>query len=48
VTSGLAPGEVVLATKFDNLKEGLAAKVISVAPDSNVAADKDRRAPARN
>jgi RND family efflux transporter MFP subunit len=48
VTSGLAPGEVVLATKFDNLKEGLAAKVISVAPDSNVAADRDRRAPARN
>jgi len=48
VTSGLAPDEVVLATKFDNLKEGLAAKVISVAPDSNVAADRDRRAPARN
>ena len=47
VTSGLAPGEVVLATKFDNLKDGLAAKVISLAPDSNVA-DKDRRAPARN
>jgi RND family efflux transporter MFP subunit len=47
VTSGLAPGEVVLATKFDNLKDGLAAKVISLTPDSNVA-DKDRRAPARN
>ena len=47
VTSGLAPGEVVLATKFDNLKDGLAAKVISLAPDSNIA-DKDRRAPARN
>lgn len=47
VTSGLAPGEVVLATKFDNLKDGLAAKVISQGPDSNVA-DKDPRAPARN
>ena len=47
VTSGLAPGEVVLATKFDNLKDGLAAKVISLTLDSNVA-DKDRRAPARN
>ncbi len=47
VTSGLAPGEVVLATKFDNLKDGLAAKVISQAPDSSVA-DKERGAPARN
>jgi membrane fusion protein, multidrug efflux system len=47
VTSGLAPGEVVLATKFDNLKDGLAAKVISLALDSNVA-DKERRAPTRN
>lgn len=47
VASGLAPGEVVLATKFDNLKDGLAAKVISQAPDSSVA-DKERRAPARN
>jgi RND family efflux transporter MFP subunit len=47
VTSGLAPGEIVLATKFDNLKDGLAAKVISLVPDSSVA-DKDRRATARN
>jgi RND family efflux transporter MFP subunit len=47
VTSGLAPGEVVLATKFDNLKDGLAAKVISQAPDSSIA-DKDPGAPARN
>src|SRR5215203_423873 len=37
ITSGLAPGEVVLATKFDNLKDGLAAKVISLARDSKVA-----------
>ncbi|MGZ9059660.1 MAG: efflux RND transporter periplasmic adaptor subunit [Burkholderiaceae bacterium] len=47
VTSGLAPGEIVLATKFDNLKEGLAAKVISLAADSSVA-DRNRQAPARN
>ena len=47
ITSGLAPGEVVLATKFDNLKDGLAAKVISQAADSSVA-DKERSAPARN
>ena len=47
VTSGLAPGEVVLATKFDNLKDGLAAKVISLAPDSRIA-DKELRAPSRN
>ena len=47
VTQGLAPGEIVLATKFDNLKDGLAAKVISQGPDSSVA-DKERVAPARN
>ena len=47
VISGLAPGEIVLATKFDNLKEGLAAKVISLAADASVA-DRNRQAPARN
>jgi RND family efflux transporter MFP subunit len=47
VTSGLTPADVVLATKFDNLKDGLAAKVISQAPDSRIA-DKESRAPARN
>lgn len=47
VTSGLTPAEVVLATKFDNLKDGLAAKVISQGPDSRVA-DKELRSPARN
>jgi len=47
VTSGLAPGEVVLATKFDNLKDGLAAKVISLASDSKIA-DKNRQTPATN
>ena len=47
VTSGLTPAEVVLATKFDNLKDGLAAKVISQGPDSRIA-DKEPRSPARN
>jgi RND family efflux transporter MFP subunit len=47
VTSGLGSGEVVLATKFDNLKDGLAAKVISQAPDSSIAG-KDPGVPARN
>ncbi len=37
ITSGLTPSEIVLATKFDNLKEGLAAKVISLAPESKIA-----------
>ncbi|MGH6609103.1 MAG: efflux RND transporter periplasmic adaptor subunit [Burkholderiaceae bacterium] len=46
VMSGLAPNEVVLATKFDNLKDGLAAKVISLATDSKIA-DKTR-GPAAN
>lgn len=45
VTSGLAPTDIVLATKFDNLKDGLAAKVISLAPESKVA-DKSRPATA--
>jgi len=47
VTSGLTPGEVVLATKFDNLKDGLAAKVISLAPEPKLA-DKDRQPAATN
>jgi RND family efflux transporter MFP subunit len=50
VTSGLAPTDVVLATKFDNLKDGLAAKVVELPGDAKIA---DRRttetkAPAAN
>ena len=37
ITSGLTPADVVLATKFDNLKDGLAAKVISLAAESAIA-----------
>jgi RND family efflux transporter MFP subunit len=42
VTSGLGSDDVVLATKFDNLKDGLAAKVVEVPGESKLA---DRRAP---
>jgi membrane fusion protein, multidrug efflux system len=37
VLGGVGPGETVLATKFDNLKEGLAAKVTSGLGESRVA-----------
>jgi RND family efflux transporter MFP subunit len=42
ITSGLTADDVVLATKFDNLKDGLAAKVVEVPGDSKLA---DRRTP---
>lgn len=37
ITGGLTPADVVLATKFDNLRDGLAAKVISGLGESRVA-----------
>jgi len=37
VTDGLAPGDQVLATKFDNLKDGLAVLIIGAAAASKVA-----------
>ncbi|HET9025388.1 MAG TPA: efflux RND transporter periplasmic adaptor subunit [Burkholderiaceae bacterium] len=40
VTGGLTANDTVIATKFDNLKDGLAAKVISGVGDARVA-DKD-------
>jgi multidrug efflux pump subunit AcrA (membrane-fusion protein) len=40
VTSGLTPNDVVLATKFDNLKDGLAAKVVGLPGEPKLA---DRR-----
>lgn len=40
VRSGVGPNDVVLATKFDNLKEGLAAKVTGGPAEARVA-DKD-------
>lgn len=42
VTSGLGAEDVVLATKFDNLKDGLAAKIVEVPGESKLA---DRRTP---
>jgi membrane fusion protein, multidrug efflux system len=42
VTSGLSPSDVVLATKFDNLKDGLAAKVVGLPGEAKLA---DRRTP---
>jgi RND family efflux transporter MFP subunit len=40
VRSGLSPGDQVIATKFDNLKDGLAARVIGAVVPARVA-DKD-------
>lgn len=37
ITSGLTAADVVLATKFDNLKDGLAAKVVGVPDQPKVA-----------
>jgi len=42
ITSGLSPSDVVLATKFDNLKDGLAAKVVGAPGEAKLA---DRRTP---
>jgi membrane fusion protein, multidrug efflux system len=42
ITSGLSPADVVLATKFDNLRDGLAAKVVGVPGEAKLA---DRRTP---
>jgi multidrug efflux pump subunit AcrA (membrane-fusion protein) len=40
IRSGLMPADQVIATKFDNLKDGLAARVIGAAAPARVA-DKD-------
>lgn len=42
ITSGLSAGDTVLATKFDNLKDGLAAKVVEIPGESKLA---ERRVP---
>jgi membrane fusion protein (multidrug efflux system) len=48
IVGGLAPTDRVLATRFDNLRDGLAARVVSGAAEAKVA-DKDApRAPASN
>lgn len=47
ITSGLAPSDVVLATKFDNLKDGLAAKVVGNLGEAKVA-DRTPTTPAKS
>lgn len=49
IVEGVTPADAVIATKFDNLREGLAAKIISGAPAEPKVADKDApRTPAAN
>lgn len=47
VRAGLKPGEQVIATKFDNLRDGLAARVLSGTAGSPKVADKDAPPPAQ-
>jgi multidrug efflux pump subunit AcrA (membrane-fusion protein) len=42
IRSGLAEGEPVIATRFDNLRDGLAARVISAGSDESKVAQEDR------
>jgi len=50
ILSGLAPADQVIATKFDNLRDGLAAKILGGSPASAKVAEGDapRSSPARN
>ncbi len=49
IVDGVTPADQVIATRFDNLREGLAAKIISGTPAGSKVADRDaRRAPAPN
>jgi len=48
ITSGLAPADLVLATKFDNLKEGLAAKVLGAPLGATAARDPGLRSQRAN
>jgi RND family efflux transporter MFP subunit len=49
IVEGVTPADQVIATKFDNLRDGLAAKIISGTPAGSKVADKDApRAPAPN
>jgi RND family efflux transporter MFP subunit len=47
VTGGLTANDTVIATKFDNLKDGLAAKVISGAGEARVAGEDAPASPQR-
>jgi RND family efflux transporter MFP subunit len=48
IISGVNPGDQVVATKFDNLRDGLAAKVVGGTPPSAKVADKDAPRPLAN
>lgn len=41
IVSGIGPGDKVLATKFDNLRDGLLARIVSSLPGEQRVADKD-------
>jgi hypothetical protein len=47
VTGGLTAADTVIATKFDNLKDGLAAKVISGVGEARVAGQDAPASPPR-
>lgn len=47
IAEGVTPADQVIATKFDNLRDGLAARIVGGAPAGSKVADKDApRAPA--
>ena len=48
ITSGVEPNDRVVATKFDNLRDGLAAKIVGGAPAAANVADKDAPRPLAN
>jgi len=48
IVSGLDPTDRVIATKFDNLRDGLAAKIVGGAPAAAKVADKDDLRPLAN
>jgi RND family efflux transporter MFP subunit len=48
IVSGLDPGDRVVATKFDNLRDGLAARIVGGEPTPASVADKDAPRPRTN
>ncbi|MFZ5538791.1 MAG: efflux RND transporter periplasmic adaptor subunit [Pseudomonadota bacterium] len=49
IVEGITPADAVISTKFDNLREGLAARIVSGVPAEPKVADKDApRTPAAN
>ncbi|MEW5879713.1 MAG: efflux RND transporter periplasmic adaptor subunit [Pseudomonadota bacterium] len=49
IVEGVTPADAVISTKFDNLREGLAARIVSGVPAEPKVADKDApRTPAAN